>query len=105
MIIEEQIYDIEVAKTAQFLQAYEDRGLALLNKHLGSFIGMWTRDVGGSMDQIVQYISYESDQARRAGRTALWGDPEWLAFAGEFGHLIERRETCILVPSRFSPAL
>ena len=39
----------------------------------------------------------------RRGRDALWQDPDWLEFAGEWGHLIEKRQTNILLAARFSP--
>jgi hypothetical protein len=103
VILEEQVYNIKVGKVQLFLQAYEDRGVELLKRHLGRFVGMWYRDLGGSMDEVIQHIVYDSDDERRRGRDALWQDPDWLEFAGEWGHLIEKRQTNILLAARFSP--
>ncbi|MCU1375622.1 MAG: hypothetical protein JWO68_2908, partial [Actinomycetia bacterium] len=54
--------------------------------------------------ELIQVWAYDSDDDRRARREALWQDPEWVDFAGRFGHLITKRSTRILLPTAFSPA-
>lgn len=104
MIHEEQVYELQVGKAQQLVDAYEQEGVAILERILGRLVAFWSVEVGGSMDEVVQIWAYDGDDERRARREALWRDPEWLDFAARYGHLITRRSTRILRPATFSPA-
>jgi hypothetical protein len=104
VIHEEQVYELQVGKAQQLVDAYATEGLAILERILGRLVGFWSVDLGGNMDELIQVWAYDSDDDRRARREALWQDPEWVDFAGRFGHLITKRSTRILLPTAFSPA-
>ncbi|MFT3853836.1 MAG: NIPSNAP family protein [Ilumatobacteraceae bacterium] len=82
------------------VQAYLDEGLAILRRVLGedALVGLWTVELGGSMDEMIQIWGFDSEEDRRARRAALWEDPAWLDFAKRFGPLIVRRSMRALDP-------
>lgn len=103
MIFEEQTYTVRVGKVGRLLEAYENRGLAVLRRHLGELVACWSSDLGGDMDEMIQIWRFSdvADRARR--RTALAADEEWRSFAAEFGHLITQRRMRLLAAAPFSP--
>lgn len=105
MILEEQTYRIQVGKVPLLLAAYEERGLAVLRRHLGILAACWTSEVGGDMDTMVQVWAFTDHGARARRRQALAADPAWTSFAGEFGHLILERRMRLFTPASFSPEL
>lgn len=105
MILEEQSYRIQVGKVPLLLKAYDERGLAVLRRHLGVLAACWTSEVGGDMDTMVQVWAFTDHDDRARRRQALAADPEWTSFAAEFGHLIVERRMRLLTPTSFSPDL
>ncbi|WP_418058020.1 NIPSNAP family protein [Pimelobacter simplex] len=103
MILEEQSYRIQVGKVPALLAAYDERGLAVLRRHLGTLVACWTSDVGGDMDTMVQVWGFADHDDRARRRRALAADEAWTSFAAEFGHLIVERRMRLLVPAPFSP--
>lgn len=97
---EEQIYEVQVGKVGVLVRAYQDEGLAILRRALGqdSLVGLWTVELGGSMDEMIQIWEFSSEAERRVRRAALWDDPEWLDFAVRSGPLIVRRSMRSLTP-------
>ncbi|MDA3025201.1 MAG: NIPSNAP family protein [Actinomycetota bacterium] len=102
MIHEESVYDMQVGKAAQLVEAYANEGLAILERILGRLVAFWSVDTGGNIDQLIQVWEFESDDDRRVRREALWKDPEWVDFAARYGYLITRRSMRILLPVSFS---
>jgi hypothetical protein len=102
-IFEESVYDMQVGKGAALVEAYAKEGVALLERHLGTLVAFWSVDLGGDIDQLIQIWAFDSDDDRRARREAVWRDPEWVAFANAYGHLITKRSMRILLPAEFSP--
>ena len=103
MIHEESVYDMQVGKGKELIDAYANEGPISLKRNLGELVGFWSVDLGGSIDQLIQIWAFESDDDRRARREALWQDPEWVDFTGRFGDLIPRRQMRILIPAPLSP--
>ena len=97
---EEQIYEVQVGKVDMLVRAYQDEGLAILRRALGrdALVGLWTVELGGSMDEMIQIWEFSSETERRKRRTSLWRDPEWVDFAARFGPLIVRRSMRSLTP-------
>lgn len=97
---EEQVYEMQVGKAGVLVQAYLDEGLAILRRILGAdaLVGMWTVELGGSMDEFIQIWRFDSEEDRRTRRAALWEDEAWLDFAKRFGPLIVRRSMRALNP-------
>jgi hypothetical protein len=105
VICEEQQYRVRVGKVPALLEAYEERGLEILRRHLGTLVGCWSSDVGGDMDVMVQMWAFTDVDDRARRRTALAADEEWVEFAAEFGHLITERRMRLLRPAAFSPSV
>lgn len=105
MILEEQQYRIQVGKVPALLQAYQDRGLEVLERHLGTLIGCWSSEVGGDMDVMIQLWAFADVEDRARRRASLAADPEWTSFAAEYGHLITERRMRLLRPAEFSPPI
>ncbi|MCR1784514.1 NIPSNAP family protein [Nocardioides carbamazepini] len=103
MILEEQSYRIQVGKVPALLAAYDERGLAVLRRHLGTLVGCWTSEAGGDMDTMVQVWGFADHDDRARRRRALDADEAWTTFAAEFGHLIVQRRMRLLIPALFSP--
>ncbi|SFL79459.1 NIPSNAP family protein [Geodermatophilus ruber] len=103
MIYEEQTYTLQVGKVPVLMRAYEQRGLAVLHRHLGDLVGCWGVDLGGDIDEMVQVWRFADVEDRRQRRLSLAEDPDWVSFAGEYGHLITRRRMRLLSPASFSP--
>lgn len=102
MIHEESVYNMQVGKGSQLVEAYANQGLSILTRVLGKLVAFWSVDTGGDIDQIIQVWEFENDNDRRLRRDALWQDQEWLAFAAEYGYLITKRSMRILIPVVFS---
>ncbi|GAA5137019.1 NIPSNAP family protein [Alloalcanivorax gelatiniphagus] len=105
MIVEEQQYKVQVGKVTALLDAYEQRGLAILRRNLGMLLGCWSSDVGGDMDVMIQMWAFQDASDRAERRAALATDTDWQSFASEFGHLITERRMRLLTPAAFSPAV
>jgi hypothetical protein len=103
MIYEEQLYRVQVGRVPELLAAYEDRGLAILRRSLGTLVGCWSSELGGDMDDMIQIWRFADLPDRAERRAALAADPEWQSFATEFGHLITARRMRLLHPASFSP--
>lgn len=102
MIVEERDYRLKPGTIGRFVATYEAHGLPLQIKHLGAFLGYFTSEIG-ELNHVVALWGYEGldDRARR--RAAMLADPEWQAYLGMVGDLLDVQNTRILTPSAFSP--
>ncbi len=100
VVHEEQVYQLRVGKAAELVDAYRDEGLAILRRVLGqqALVGLWTVELGGSMDEMIQIWEFTSETDRRQRRAALWEDAAWIDFAARYGPLITHRSMRILTP-------
>lgn len=101
MIHEESVYDMQVGKGGQLVEAYANEGLAILERVLGRLVAFWSVDTGDNIDQLIQVWEFDSEDDRRTKRDALWKDAEWVDFASRYGYLITRRSMRILLPVDF----
>jgi len=89
---------MQVGKSSLLVEAYANEGIAILERILGELVGFWSVDTGGDIDQLIQIWQFDSDDDRRRRRDQLWQDRQWLDFAAEYGYLITKRSTQILLP-------
>ena len=102
MIIEQRVYTIKLGTAPVYFSNYEKLGLAAQRRVLGNLVGYYVSDIG-TLNQAVHQWAYENYADREQRRTALYKDPEWLAYLGksrELG-LVEKQETSILVAAPF----
>jgi hypothetical protein len=102
MIVEERDYRIRTGKLAEFVGLYEANGLPLQKKHLGTFLGYFTTEIG-ELNHVVALWGYENLGDRETRRAAMLADPEWQSYLTSAIHLVEIQNTRILKPTRFSP--
>lgn len=102
MIIEQRVYTIKLGSAPLYFSSYEKAGLAVQRRVLGNLVGYYATDIG-TLNQVVHQWAYEDYGDRERRRTALYKDPEWLAYIGksrELG-LVEKQETSIMTPAPF----
>lgn len=102
MIVEMRTYTLKVGETARYLRLYEAEGLAVQTRILGRLFGYFTSETG-DVNQLIHMWAYEDLAERQKRRAALFADPDWLAYIPKVTALIERQESKILNPTRFSP--
>lgn len=101
MIIEKRTYTFHPGKLQEFLTMYEKEVFELHTSYL-PLVGYFTTDVG-TLNQVVSLWGYESMTDRDERRSRLYADPAWLAFAPKVTPMIQKMESEILIPTRFSP--
>ncbi len=104
MIYEERYYRLRPGSVPAFFKLYQEKGLEVQKRILGTLVGYFTTEVG-ELNHIVHIWAYESMDDRARRRAELYGDPKWLEFVaaiGEAGY-IEAMENRILTPAPFSP--
>ena len=103
MIVEERIYTLQPGKVPEMVRLYGEEGLPLQIRYLGRFIGYFTVEAGGNVNQVVFMWGYESLDDRAARRDRLAQDPEWQGYLKKVQPLILTQENRILKPASFSP--
>lgn len=101
MIIDERTYRIQPGKVDEYLAGYEANALPLHRRYLGEPLG-WFIVVEGSLNHVVHWWGYESMAEREQKRTALYADPDWVAYRSRAGERVQQQENRILRPTRFS---
>ena len=70
MILDHRTYTFRPGTVGRWLKKYESEGLAIQKKHLGTFLGLYTTEVG-NLHQIVFMWGYDSMADREKRREAL----------------------------------
>jgi NIPSNAP len=105
-IIEHRTYTFRPGTLDRWLRKYETEGLAIQQKHLGTFMGLWVSEIG-PLHQIVMMWAYQGLGDRETRRANMAADPAWTKFIGEVWALeaIVSQEVKMLKPSSICPAL
>jgi hypothetical protein len=103
LIVEERIYTLQPGKVPEMVRLYGEEGLPLQIRHLGRFIGYFTVEAGGNVNQVVFMWGYESAQDRAVRRERLAKDPEWQQYLQKVTPLLVKQENRLLKPTEFSP--
>jgi len=103
MIVEERIYTLQPGKVPEMVRLYGEEGLALQQKYLGRFIGYFTAESGGNLNQVVFLWGYDSADDRETRRAALAKDPAWQAYLKKVLPILVKQENRLLKPTAFSP--
>ena len=100
MIVEERIYTLHIAKTAEYLSLYEKEGLAVQKRILGNLVGYYSTEAG-PLNQIIHMWGYESFEDRLRRRKELFANAEWAAYVTKVRPLIVNQKNKILIPAPF----
>lgn len=102
MIYEERDYRIKAGKLKTFIDHYEQSGLHIQKRHLGTFIGYFVTEIG-ELNHVVALWGYQDLNDRLARRKAMLADPEWQAYLQLVDGLIDVQNSRIMMPTGFSP--
>ena len=95
MIVEKRTYDIAPGDLAALIDLYQKDGLDIQVHHLGALLGYFTSE-SGILNQVVQLWVFSDHGDREARRTALYGDPAWLAYLAKAVPLVKRQHSVFL---------
>jgi len=102
MIVEQRDYHVYTGKLPEVVRMYETEGIEIQQRHLGTFIGAFTTDIG-ALSTYTALWGYESYSEREQRRAALQADDAWKDFLSRLQPLLHAQHNRILVPTSFSP--
>jgi hypothetical protein len=105
MIYELRVYHCLAGRLPALLKRFQDKTIALFEKHGIRQVGFWTVAIGESNQDLIYILQWDS-MAERDKRFAAFGsDPDWIAARSqseEDGQIIASISNTILTPTRFS---
>ena len=105
MIYELRIYQAMPGRLPALVSRFQNRTLALWEKHGIRQAGFWTTLVGESSQQLTYLLAWNSLAEREQRWSAFLADPEWIATAAETekdGPLVRNISNSLLAPTEFS---
>ena len=96
MYVEQRTYTLVPGGTAEYVRIYQEQGQPVQEKHLGSMLGCFTREVG-ELNQLVYLWPFSSLDERARRRAALMADADFAAFRKQIRHLVIRQENTLLI--------
>jgi hypothetical protein len=104
MIVDHRTYTFRPGTLAGWLKKYETEGLPIQKRHLGTFLGLYTTEIG-NLHQTVMLWGYEDLADRERRRAAMAADPAWQNYMAEVHALeaLQAQEIKILRPADCSP--
>jgi len=106
MIYELRTYTAMAGRLPDLHKRFAEITLGLFKKHGIQMVGFWTNEIGGSNDQLIYMLAYESLADREQKWGAFIADPDRLAKFAETeknGPLVRRLTAQILRPTPYSP--
>jgi hypothetical protein len=104
MLLDHRTYTVRPGTLRKQLALYEKHGLAAQKRYFGEPLA-WLVSETGDVNTYVHIWVYEDAADRTAKRTALFKDPEWLAYLdmnAEAGYLV-KQESKLMLPAPFAP--
>ena len=102
MIYEERIYTILPGRMVEYMKNYEELGLPVQRKVLGTLVGFFHTEIGG-LNKVVHIWGYDNLDDRLEKREILANHPDWPRYLESNVKLIVEHENRVLIPSSFSP--
>lgn len=106
MIYELRTYTAMAGRMPDLNRRFAEITLGFFAKHGIKVVGFWTNELGGSSDQLLYMLAYDSLADREAKWAAFAADQERLAKFAETeknGPLVRRLTAQILRPTPYSP--
>ena len=102
-IYEQRTYQLQVGKLGEAVKLYTEIGWPALQKHdNGNLIGYFTGDIG-ALNQIVHLWKFDDDADRRRFWAGVYGDDDFMNFAGQFRPLLLTQENKLLLSAPWGP--
>lgn len=106
MLYELRTYTVMPGRLADLNRRFADITLGYFAKHGITVVGFWTNELGGSSDQLLYMLSYDSLADREQKWSAFGRDSERITAFAETeknGPLVKRLTAQILRPTNYSP--
>lgn len=106
MIYELRTYTAMPGRMADLNRRFADITLGYFDKHGIKVVGFWTNELGGSSDQLIYMLAYDSLADREQKWRTFGADSERVAQFAETeknGPLVARLTAQILRPTAYSP--
>ncbi|MGD0265080.1 MAG: NIPSNAP family protein [Candidatus Methylomirabilota bacterium] len=106
MIYELRTYTAMAGRLPDLHKRFAEIAMGFFKKHGIQVIGFWTNEIGGSSDQVIYLLAYESLADREKKFGAFAADQERVAKFAETeknGPLVRRLTAQILRPTPYSP--
>ena len=106
MIYELRTYTVMPGRMADLNRRFAEITLGYFEKYGIKVVGFWTNELGGSSDQLIYMLAYDSLADREQKWSAFARDPERLAAFAETernGPLVKRLTAQMLRPTAYSP--
>jgi NIPSNAP len=104
MIHEFRQYRLKVGRLPEYVAAFEQIALPVINKHM-NILGFWTSDTG-ELNKVFHLWAFENAEQRILRYAALRADPEYKdKFLPIALPLIEHMQSTLLTPMEMTPAL
>ena len=102
MLLDVRTYTCKPGTIKKHLELYERLGKAPQSKHLGQPLAYMTTETGNPNQYVLIWV-YENAGDREAKRSAMWADPDWIAYTQESAKLgaLEAQENKLMVPVDF----
>ena len=104
MIIDYRAYTFRPGTVPAFLDLFENEGMAVQQRILGNFIGMFRHETG-PLNQVIHMWGYDNVAERERRRAECAADPGFQAYVKKARDMILEQDVRIIVPAAFSPDL
>lgn len=107
MIIDHRLYTLKPEKLKIWMAGWTHVALPLEKELLGTFLGMFTTEVGSNLSEVIHLWAYDSMGDREIRRQRLADDPRWKAYLETTAEMAPFVSTSsrIIRPTSFSPVL
>ena len=97
MLFDVRTYTCRPGMLKPHLKLYEDYGLTPQTRNLGAPFAYMIGETGNP-NQYIHIWMYENAADRETRRTAMWTDPDWLAYVKKSGELgaLEKQENILM---------
>jgi NIPSNAP len=104
MLYELRTYHAMPGRLPDLNRRFADITLGYFKKHGIQVVGFWTNELGGSSDQLLYILAYDSLADREKKWSGFFADKDRLAqFAETNGPLVRKLTAQILRPTAYSP--
>jgi hypothetical protein len=106
MVYELRTYSAMPGRLPDLNRLFADITMGFFKKHNIQVVGFWTNELGGSSDQLIYMLAYDSLADREKKWGGFFADPDRLAKFAETeknGPLVRRLTAQILRPTAYSP--
>ncbi len=101
-IYEFRTYNLQVGKSAELIEVYEQYGWPLVERYQDKLVGYFLPDVG-NMNQMVHIWRFADDAERRQHWDDLYADADFMAFASRLRPLLASQENRLMRSAPWGP--